>query len=420
MPRRLIHALMLLPALAAPALAQSADELAFTDYHTAMAIDDKCFFLRAFERRRTYAVELALLERLDFHGYKNALKMSDEDYWANYNKLADPGKWRASEISCTDTQAAAPYINGLRDKVARDLYSDLIIAVQLGALTAEQTHAARLYESIMAPLYGENWQGFVQHAQNLAQAKIDKARKADVDADPYNELFGSYGLGFETEEWEEESFIPLATHYNFDATVTGTVRTVDAILFELTADEAGYRLHTERSADEDGYLTGLFDRYGVRIHDIIQDAESYKTLGGAGPIYLVLTIKDNGSMRIMTFGEQARTHMSLGSFTLALHPAALSDEQKSNYTFLRSADWWNAAKIFKAERVDETCLGGPCFALPPEVVDLLMAGSEGQHFRFFLAVEPDPPIPAPESPEIQTGYTYALFGRQAFLDSANP
>lgn len=417
MLRLTLTALLTACALTAPALAQSADEQAFIDFHTGLAIDDKCSFLRAFERGRTWPVEQTLLAPLDFHGAFGSSKISQEEYLAGYNKLADAGKARAEAIACTDQQAAAPYIIGIRDKIARDLYAELIIATQAGQLLPEQMQAARIYESLIAPLYGENWQGFVQYAQGQAQIKVDEARAEDAAADPFaGQLFADFGLS-DTLTSDHPLYEVTTTGYYFDSLVEGTVRMVDDLLLEWSADAAGYRIRLQSNPEDTASMTTLVDAAGNRLFDLWQSLDRYETLDGATAIPVAFTVRPDGGIRLMTMGETARTAMANGSITLLVHPDALPDEQSSDYTFMRSPEWWAAARVFKAERVNEPCLGAPCFALPAEVIELIQGGSKQQQFRFFLSTEPDPAMPAPDQENIHPGYPYALQSREVVLAS---
>ncbi len=400
-----------------PAQAQSPDEQAFMDFHTGLAIDEKCHFLRAFERGRTWPVEQDLLAPLDFYRANSSLKITQEEYQAAYDKLFEAGRARADEIACTDNQAAAPYIIGIRDKVARGLYADLIIATQAGSLLPEQLQAAQIYENLIGPLYGENWQGFVQYAQRQAQVKVDNARAEDVASDPFaGQLFPDFGLSdaFVTGDPLYEA---TTMSYYFDSMVEGTVRVVDDLLFEWNADTAGYRIRLQSNPEDTASMTSLVDAAGNRKFDLWQGLDRYETLDGTGAIPVAFTVGTDGSIRLMTMGDAARTAMANGSITLMVYPDALPDEQESDFTFMRSPEWWNAARVFKAERVDEPCLGAPCFALPSEVIDLILAGSDRQQFRFFLSSEPEPAMPAPDQENIHPGYPYALQSRKAVLAS---
>lgn len=400
-----------------PAQAQSSDEQAFMDFHTGLAIDDKCHFLRAFERGRTWPVEQALLAPLDFYRANSASKITQEDYLASYNKLVEAGRVRAAEIACTDNQMAAPYIIGIRDRIARDLYSDLIIATQAGSLLPEQMQAAQTYERLIAPLYGENWQGFAQYAQGQAQVKVDKARADDVASDPFaGQLFADFGLSGALSA-DDPLYEAATMSYYFDSMVEGTVRMVDDLLFEWNADAAGYRVRLQSNPEDTASMTTLVDAAGTRMFDLWQSLDRYETLDGASAIPVAFTVRTDGSIRLMTMGDTARTAMANGSITLMVHPDALPDEEESDFTFMRSPEWWNAARVFEAERVDEPCLGAPCFALPGEVIDLIEAGSDRQQFRFFLSTEPDPAMPAPDQEYIHPGYPYALQSRKAVLAS---
>src|SRR5690606_10357271 len=139
--------------------------------------------------------------------------------------------------------------------------------------------------------------------------------------------------------------------YYFDSMVEGAVRVVDDLLFEWSADTAGYRIRLRSNAEDTASMTSLVDAAGNRMFDLWQSLNRYETLDGTSAIPVAFTVRTDGSIRLMTMGDTARTAMANGSITLMVHPDALPDEQESD--FMRSPEWLNAARIFKAERVDE-------------------------------------------------------------------
>jgi len=406
---------LILSALASVApLAQSTAEQAYIEYQIALAIDDRCHFLRHFERQNTSDIDEELLRPLNLYIDYAETGQDIDAINAERTRLAENAAATAKDIACTDNQSAAPYILGLRDRIAHYLYANMMIGFESGRMSDEQKRAAQLYEAMIAPLYGDNWQGFVDHATKRAQLKIDTALQQDNQSNMFDSLWGPEFYD-DYLYWEDEGDYgdPLASRVFFDSLVIATLRSADDIVFDLTVEEAGYRVQTHYG-EAGGQVTGFFDAEGKRPFDLWQVPAAYHTLEKAGPVKLVFAMNDLGEGRIMAYGEQAK-RLAAGSVTFLVHPTPLPISGNSDYTMLRSAEWWDAAQVIAAEPVDEPCLGGPCFSLPASAMDLIGNGSYGQAFRFFLSIEVQPALPAPDSPEVYTGYNYALHARETFL-----
>lgn len=420
MLRRALIAIATSLALTVAAPAQSPAEQAFIDYQTALEIDRKCHFFRYYETRQNEVVNEELASQLPFWRFRES---NLDQYWIEYDKLADAGKAKAASIACTDNQAAAPYILTLRDRFNHYIYSDLMIAVEGRKLSEEQMNAARSYESLIQPIYGDNWQAFTENVQKLAQFRIDQANSADATPNPYLDVFGDYFDEYDYYYYDDEYDAPygselFASRYYLDDLIRRSALTADDILFEVASDTAGYRLRTDMSADGSAQVIGLANASGERQFDLwIRDL--YHTLEKAGPIHTIFTISREGGIRIMTFGENAR-YLNEGSVTFLVHPGELPPDKNTNYSYMRSKEWLDGARTYKGTRADAACLGGPCFDLPPEALDDVLSGSYGQAVRFFFSVEADPAMPDMSNDQVNTGYTYALTSRQRFLDTETP
>lgn len=405
MLRQTLLALSLLTIGAGTTSAQDIEEQAFIEYQGARAIDNKCHFLRYFEVLEAGAVEAELLQPLWFSGAYEAGKIDDDEYLAAFNKLADSGKAKVAAIDCADQQAAAPYIIPLRDRISVKLYADLMIAFEGKGLSDEQKQAGHAYEAMIAPLYGENWQSFLDHARRQAQFKIDAARREDAkssvafslsDLDTmFGEEMEAYGIG--------------GGDFYVQSLIGGNASVLDRIFFDLTAAAAGYRARIDRSVtDESAYFTALADAAGNRVYDLLDTPARYEVLEQTGEVYLVLAADQDGAMRVLTWGEGAKTLLATGTVTMLVNPEPLPPEQANDYTYMRSQEWWEKAVRFEAERLDEPCLDAPCFALPADMFDAILAGSANQSFRFYIAAAPGAQPAGPDDLQVHTGYTYAL------------
>lgn len=213
--RQIFIALALSAVACATPLAQSPAEQAYIDYQTALAIDDKCHFLRHFERQNTTDIDEELLRPLNLYiDYAEPGQDVDAIHAARALLVEQAGA-KARNIACTDNQSAAPYILGLRDRIAHYLYANMMIGFESGRMSDEQRHAAQLYEAMIAPLYGDNWQGFVEHATRRAQHKIDAVRQQDNQSNIFESLWGpdfyeDY-LYWDDEDDSDYDYDPLAS-----------------------------------------------------------------------------------------------------------------------------------------------------------------------------------------------------------------
>ncbi len=412
MLRRSLLSFALLMGITTPAFAQDAAEQAFIDYQTARAIDAKCHFLRYFELTKMRDIELNLLQPLWFTGAKDAGKIDDAQYLEAYEKLAAMGRDKAQAIACSDEAAAAPYILKLRDLTAVLIYIDLIIAFDGNRLSDEQRQAAQVYEAMISPLYGENWQRFADYARGQAQLLYNEA--ADKD-DEFNPLAGLFADDPET---MEALYGPAEDGVYVSSLREGAMRIIDMILFDLMAAEAGYRVKSEYLPDDTAVdmLVGADGNTRAYVTDI---PHAYETLEQAGPVNLVVTVTPEEEIRIMSWGEKARSLLADGSVTFLVNPNKLNPEEATGFSYMRTQDWLDDALIFTARPVDEPCLGGPCFALPKEALDAILAGSVNQAYRFFVSSQPAPALPSPDTDVIHTGYTYMLVNWLNYREAAS-
>lgn len=411
--RQVLITLILSVLACASCLAQSPAEQTYIDYRIALDIDDKCHFLRHFERQNTSEIDEELLRPLNLYIDYAETGQDIDTINAERMRLAERAGETARNIACTDNQSAAPYILGLRDRIAHYLYANMMIGFESGRMTDEQKLAAQIFEAMITPLYGENWQGFVDHATKRAQYKVDTALQRDQQSNPYESLWGADSDYLYSDDEEDYGYGSLASTVYFDALVIGALKAADDIVFDLTIEEAGYRVQTHYG-DAGGRVTAFFDAEGKRRFDLWQVPAAYATLEKAGPVKLAFTVNEQGEGRIMAYGEQAKRLVG-GSITFLMLPHPQPSNQSSDYTTLRSAQWWDAAEIIKAEAISEPCLGGPCFALPASALDLLRNGASGQAFRFFLSIDAEPALPEPDDQNVFTGYNYALQSRDTFL-----
>ncbi|UYN98413.1 MAG: hypothetical protein KIT02_10630 [Devosia sp.] len=399
--------------LAFPAVAQDADEQAFLNYQVAMAINDKCHFLRQFELSHTYPIFSDLVDQLHWGAAYGSGKISPEEYDASLTEVRNQAATIAQTIACTDEQQAAAYIVPLRAELALAIYARLLIAFELGQPTPEQQDAARRYEAMIAPLYGQNWQGFVQRAQADARQILDEARQTDS----MDDLYGFSLFPDDDWLWPEEDSGYGPGSWNVEMEAAGSVRIIDEIFFEIVAESQGYRYVTRSEPGRDGYIKSLTNAEFEPQADLFGGPGRYPTLEGGAEVHAAMTIGQDGSIRIMTYGQGAAM-LKQGTVVLMVQPDPLPADKADNYSYVTTREWWDTARAYRGEVVPETCLGGPCFAFDPSLAEALLTGDRQQTLRFYIAQAGDAAPPSFDDVAIQLGYAYQIRSRRDFLAAA--
>lgn len=398
------------------ASSQDAEVRQYIAFQTSMALDDRCHYLRNLERMNIYPVQASLLDTLHFHQAYESSKISQEEYAAELDGLAARGAEAAAGIDCTDTARASPLILPLRAEIAPKIYSDLLIAFEHGKLTPEQQKAARAFEAMIFPLYGQaNWEGFVRYAAGEASKRIAQARADDTADDIYGfSLFDpSTEFGY-TDYFDNDmaDLLPAGTA-NFDGLVQNTVGTVNAILFEATAEQFGYRWIVKQAPRSFASRNQLTDLAFQPVTDIWRQPEQYGTLDTDAKFHATFTLAPNGDVRVMTYGEGASA-LSAGKVVVLVHEK-LPEDIDNAFAYSRTMEWWEKAERFEGRPTDENCLGGPCFALPAGVIDAIDAAGAGQAYRLFFVADAATPDPAPDDLRIISGFGYSIAYRKEML-----
>src|SRR5690606_33439418 len=134
----------------------------------------------------------------------------------------------------------------------------------------------------------------------------------------------------------------------------GATRVIDSILFDLSAADAGYRVRTEYLPD-DTFINTLVDAGGNRAYELIDMPGKFELLEKTGAVDLVFAVNKDGDMRILTWGQKAReTLTDSASITLLVNPNKLEPYQATDYTYMRSQEWLDAAETFTARPAEET------------------------------------------------------------------
>jgi hypothetical protein len=128
------------------------------------------------------------------------------------------------------------------------------------------------------------------------------------------------------------------------------------------------------------------------------------------PINALLAVNQLGEGRIMTYGAN-QNRMSEGRVDLVARTAPWPTERHRGPPFfgMEQREFWGSlAEVFAAPRVDEPCMGGPCFAIPREVMDILVSYDEYEPFGLVLASDADLPPPAANRYPIDIAGTHML------------
>ena len=402
-----------------PSSGQQLERDTFVSFRTALALDDKCHFLKYFERAYVWPIEEKLLEPLNFSKARKAEKISAEDYQAEYDAIDAEAVSAAAGIECTDGARAGAVITPLRGEIAPLVYADLIIAYEKGNLTAEQQNAARAFEAMVFPLYGEaNWPNFVQFAGAKASQLLETADREDGGPDYLQGLgiemggLGGNGGYVGTDDFSA-AYLGGAATYARDRQVEASVEVADRIFFEMVAEQFGYRRLENLAKDFYAYRDQMADMNLNPVMDLWEQPGLFEAVDTGARFYAAFTVSPEGAVRVMTFGEGAAP-MSTGKVVFMVH-GALPEDAGDQFSYIRSPQWWAGAQRFEGELVDETCLGGPCFALPPEIMDAIAAQPPGHEFRFFFNGGTTTNDPNPDDELVQSGWGYKVSYRNEMI-----
>ncbi|MBJ3786185.1 hypothetical protein [Devosia sediminis] len=390
---------------------------AFTDFRTAVALDDKCHFLAFFERHRLGAIEEKLLEPLSFYGAYTAGKLTQEQYLEQYDDHDAAAREAAAGIDCADAARTSSMIVPLRGQIAQMVYADLMIAYQLGEITAEQQNAAMAYENMIGPLYGEaNWPSFVQSASVLARSLIDEANTGDTGYSIFGDdsLGGLGGAGGLIGDGDPYGFYAEGENgFYLQSLIDSSLGVADTILFEMIAQQFGYRRIESATPGESWFRDQLATPTFEPVFDLLDLPGRYEALGMGTRFYAVLGVSMGDEMRLMTFGEGA-DRMRDGTVTFLVHPPK-EGLAIQGYDLVRSQEWWDGATRYEGELVIDTCLGGPCFAMPAALLEALATAPSGTEYRFFFSDQPEGFETVPDDPRVQSGWNYKAVYRREML-----
>ncbi|SMQ86350.1 hypothetical protein SAMN06295905_3654 [Devosia lucknowensis] len=417
--RRVVTLSIILSLFSSPGFAQDAQMQAFTDFRTAVALDDRCHFLAFFERHRLGTIEEKLLEPLSFYEAYKSGKLTDEQYYAQLDGIDTEASAVAGEIDCADPARTASMIVPLRGEIALQVYADLMIAYQLGEISAEQQNAAMAYENMISPLYGEaNWPGFVQSASQLARTLIDEANVGDTGYSIFGDgsLGGLGGTGGLIGDGDPSGiYADGESGFYLKSLIDSSLGVTDTIVFEMIAQQFGYRRIESSTPGENWFRDQLATPTFEPVFDLLDLPGRYEALGMGTRFYAVLGVSMGDEVRLMTFGEGA-DRMRDGTVTFLLHPPK-EGVAIQGYDLVRSQEWWDGATRYEGELVIDTCLGGPCFALPTAFLEALSRAPSGTEYRFYFSDQPDGFDTIPEDPRIQSGWNYKAVYRRDMLEA---
>ncbi len=390
--QRLMTCLVLgLALLAAPVYAAEADEENFVRLHAALAIDAQCGVFKRFERVVLAANAFTYTEDMSINSNWQSGKIDDVEYDARIASLQAEAKALAGSMGCT--QAAAPLVSWARNLATPEIYKYLMIAFER-ELAPELAQSAQAYEAMVAPLYGENWPQLVAYTREQAQKLVNDAKVEDSSAYGAG-LFGTdFGFGLGDYSAVESALIST---YNVDNLYNGALWTLNRVFFEVTVERLGMRVRTFGEAPEDG--ASLIDAQGNRLTDIWQSGETYLLAEDEMPVHAMVSIDDDGAIRVMTFGPGAE-RMTEGSVVF-MHPSGpMPDAFSDEYTYYKSIDWRQNATVYEASLVEEACLGGPCFRFGPELSSALVAAGPHRWAQIVFRSDAGTPLPPHDKPTL--------------------
>ena len=366
-------------ALAWTALPATAEDIAVEDVavdysfvRMAEFMDDNCRLMQFVERDaiRTLAT-VHLRQSPRFVALEEGTSTQAEfDAWRDAVDVA--AKALATELGCAET--AYPYMVRARIDATARVYQNMLIAVFLSGLPEadfrrivvpqEQMDAAGRFDGLMRHIYEDGYEGFVEQARLSAESRLPP-RPPDtmlglLETDAVTDVAGV-----------EQPWRDLSNE------ATGTL---EHILFEVMAEEAGHVV-LARQLEGGELAADLADPTGGEVRATIAGYRHSYVLGNGETVFGVLARRPDGTLRFMSYGIAAREQLGSGTVRLLVSVASPAGDEAA----YRTADWRGQATAFPGARVEEACLGGPCWAFGPQASAAISALEDDGYFEVWLS-----------------------------------
>jgi hypothetical protein len=368
---RLMLPLALLLGTASPSLADSVAD--FTYWHTAMALDDKCQMFKYTERREIEAIAMTALEFTGQYAHSLDGRMSPEDYQAWFDGILAAAKAEAERLGCT--AAAEPILLNARGQASGQIYQALVLAFHFATfpegdmwrmdLSPDEVDAANRYDALLQQIYGDQFQGFSDFHKQQAAARLPAATEA----------FGLDGMLLSEDGYDKMWDVQGDAHL-----------VISNVLFEVTAELNGWRVLSDVLEDRWTIprLARLDGSGGTPLPVWYGPIEI--PIASGEKVQVVATRMSDRTLRVMTYGAVAREKLAGGVAKLFVRTGEVPAGTET-WGLFESPNWPNLVTGFDGTRLDEACLGAPCFSFPAEALDAILKINDDEYSELWLSAD---------------------------------
>jgi hypothetical protein len=234
--------------------------------------------------------------------------------------------------------------------------------------------AAQGYDAFLQQVYGASFPDFAAREQQNAMNRLP------ADA------FGTnlFGIGQLLSQEDSEKVWAARS----DAS-----RTLQDVHFEVAAESNGYLLSPVKLV-AGGTLPALTRPDGsAPPMPIVEGPTTYKVNAEAAEIAYGVALA-NGRLRLVTWGDGATA--ALANPTVRLYvPNAPTPEGVSIWGHFSDPDWRDGTTAYEGVKLEESCLGAPCYEFDAAATEALAALPESSAAELFLSAtagDQPPPI----------------------------
>jgi hypothetical protein len=359
----------------------------YSFYLTAASLDDLCHALKYMEREAMRDLADEELRQTSQNAQYVDQRLSFDEYDAWLDGITAAATAKADEIGCT--QGAQSYLLTARAAATGRLYQDMLIAFELATLaedesarvnlTPDQKQAAQVFDAFVQQLYGSSYATF---RENQRQAALKRVPASFSDEARSSQYFMGETFGLD----EEQTQMLLAAR-------RAAENTVELVHFEVAAETAGLLVWPTTFQGE-WHAPALMDAKAGQLRAVVfEDRYNYRVEGG-GETYGAFALSAEGKLRFMSYGTAATERLTDGAVRLLVRTAPVPRGVAAGDVFERD-DWRALATAYEGGRIDDRCLGGPCFEFPDEALAAIQATDFYERAELWLS--PDVQATPPET-----------------------
>lgn len=367
---------------------ESGDIQTYLEARFGLGLDEKCFFLKRFEREIIAGASQQAWTSTRIHADNASGKLSQDDYASLLGELEDRAR---DYVELADCNTSSAFFIDMRGFAAREAFVAALIALEgdrggKQPLRPDQRTAIQNYGGLLEQFYGADFPAFLDWAKGEATIRLNNAgyEIKTVPDDIFDEN-GDLDFSFGSPE--------LRAIWN------NTLTRVNAITREVAVESGGMRLRASRGQPS-GWLDALTDAQGTPLAYIWQATEVYVPASATNSLSLWTVAPDGKSGKLMLYGATAESATHAAFFIAP-------DAERGLDEFDRDG-WRDKAIRFDAVAGAAACIPGPCFDLPPALVSLLVNGPENVWIEVALLPGSDAPLPDRDSGETNAILTSAL------------